>query len=76
MLQRGMTKSLDAVSKLSDTELLTEVRVAAAREREATAQLIALLAVAVAVMIVVMIFAQLNPVSRAQPQLQVAPAEP
>jgi hypothetical protein len=39
-----MTKSLDGVSKLSDRELLAEVRVAADREREATARLIVLLA--------------------------------
>jgi hypothetical protein len=39
-----MTKSLDAVSKMSDKDLLTEVRAAAAREREATARLVALLA--------------------------------
>ncbi len=44
MLQREMVKSLDSVSRLSDHELLAEVRIAAAREREATARLIALLA--------------------------------
>ena len=44
MLQREMTKSLDSVSRLSDQELLAEVKIAAAREREATARLIALLA--------------------------------
>ena len=44
MLQREMVKSLDSVSRLSDHELLAQVRIAAAREREATARLIALLA--------------------------------
>ena len=43
MLQRGMT-SIEAVSQLSDQELLTEVNVAVATERGATARLIALLA--------------------------------
>jgi hypothetical protein len=38
-----MTKPLDAASRLSDQELLAAVKVAAAREREATARLIALL---------------------------------
>jgi hypothetical protein len=42
--KRGMTKALDTVAQLSDQELLAEVRVAADREREATARLIALLA--------------------------------
>ena len=44
MLQRRMTKLLDPVSQLSDSELLAAVRVAAACERQTTAQLIALLA--------------------------------
>ena len=44
MLQTGMNKPLDAVSQLSDMELLAAVKVAAARERQATAKLIALLA--------------------------------
>ena len=44
MLQREMANSLDSDSRLSDRELLAEVRIAAAREREATARLIALLA--------------------------------
>lgn len=39
-----MTKPLDAVSHLSDHELLAEAKAAANREREATARLIALLA--------------------------------
>jgi HNH endonuclease len=39
-----MTKSFSAVTQLSDTDLLAEVKVAAGREREATARLIALLA--------------------------------
>jgi hypothetical protein len=44
MLQREMAKSVDSVSQLSDRELLAEVKIAAARERETTARLIALLA--------------------------------
>ena len=44
VLQGRMTESLTAVSLLCDAELLAEVRVAAAREREATVRLIALLA--------------------------------
>jgi hypothetical protein len=43
MLQGYMT-NLEAVSQLSDQDLLSEVKVAAAREREATARLVALLA--------------------------------
>ncbi len=43
MLQRGMTKSIP-VARLSDQELLAEVKVAAGRERDATVRLIALLA--------------------------------
>jgi hypothetical protein len=39
-----MTHTIDSPSHLSDDELLAEVRVAAGREREATARLIALLA--------------------------------
>ena len=43
MLQRGMTKSIP-VARLSNQELLAEVKVAAGRERDATVRLIALLA--------------------------------
>ena len=39
-----MTNTIDCLSHISDDELLAEVRVAAGREREATARLIALLA--------------------------------
>jgi hypothetical protein len=44
MLQRGMTKPLDAVAQLSDQDLLAEVKFTAQCEREATSRLIALLA--------------------------------
>ncbi len=44
VLQRDMTNTIDCLSHLSDEELLAEARVAAGREREATARLIALLA--------------------------------
>lgn len=44
MLQRVMITSVAPVAQLSDQDLLAEVTVAAAREREATARLIALLA--------------------------------
>ena len=44
VIQGGMTQSLTAVSQLSDSELLAEVKSAAARERDATVRLIALLA--------------------------------
>ena len=43
VLQGRMMKSLTAVAHLSDEDLLVEVKVAAVREREATARLIALL---------------------------------
>jgi hypothetical protein len=44
MIQEGMTKLQNAVSQLSDRDLLSQVKVAAVRERDATARLIALLA--------------------------------
>jgi len=55
----------------SVTDYLDDADRAASKRR----QVIALLAVAVVVAMIVMLFARLNPVSRAQPQQQVAPAD-